>query len=123
MSVELFFSNPECRRRARDGPLADDIDAFAAWLAAEGYAPSTVRQKLHLAADVSRWLASRKLAVDDLDDDQVAAFHAARKPQQRRLGDAATGRQLLDLLRATGRVPTPHSGRDCGDSVERIAQT
>ena len=122
MSVELFFSNPECRRRARDGPLADDIDAFAAWLAAEGYAPATVRQKLHLAADVSRWLASRKLAVDDLDDDQVAAFHAARKPQQRRLGDAATGRQLLDLLRATGRVPTPHSGRDCADPVERVAQ-
>ena len=123
MSVELFFSNPEYRRRARDGPLADDIDAFAAWLAAEGYAPSTVRQKLHLAADLSRWLASRKLAVDDLDDNQVAAFHAACKPQQRRLGDATTGRQLLDLLRATGRVPTPHSGRDCGDPVERIAQT
>ncbi len=123
MSVELFFSNPECRRRARDGPLADDIDAFAVWLAAEGYAPSTARQKLHLAADVSRWLASQKLAVDDLDDDQVVAFHAVRKPQQRRLGDAATGRQLLDLLRATGRVPTPHSGRDCGDPVERVAQT
>ena len=72
---------------------------------------------------MSRWLASRKLAVDDLDDDQVAAFHAARKPQQRRLGDAATGRQLLDLLRAIGRVPTPHSGRDCDDPVEQIAQT
>ena len=123
MSVELFFSNPECRRKARDGPLADDIDAFAVWLAAEGYAPSTARQKLHLAADVSRWLASQELAVDDLNDDQVVAFHAVRKPQQRRLGDAATGRQLLDLLRATGRVPTPHSGRDCGDPVERAAQT
>ena len=53
MSVELFFSNPECRRKARDGPVADDIDAFAVWLAAESYAPSTARPKLHLAADVS----------------------------------------------------------------------
>lgn len=122
MSVELFFSNPECRRRARDGPLADDIDAFAVWLASEGYAPSTARQKLHLAADLSRWLASRKLAAEDLDDDQVAAFHAAREPQRRRLGDAASGSQLLDLLRARGRVPTPHCDRDCSDPLERIAQ-
>ena len=109
MSVELFFPNPECRRRARDGPLADDIDAFAAWLAAEGYASFTAKQKLRFAAEVSRWLTSRKLAVHDLDDDKMAAFHAARAPQQRQRGDAATGRQLLDLLRVTGRIPAPHS--------------
>ncbi len=123
MSVELFFPNPACRRRARDGPLADDIDAFAAWLAAEGYAPVTAKQKLQFAADVSRWLTSRKLAVDDLDGDQIAAFHAAREPQQRRRGDAATGRQLLDLLRVTGRIPSPHSDLPGDDPVERIAQT
>ena len=123
MSMELFFPNPECRRRARDGPLGDDIDAFAAWLAAEGYAPFTAQQKLHFAADVSRWLTSRKLAVDDLDSDQIAAFHAAREPQQRRRGDAATGRQLLDLLRVTGRIPSPPSDLPSDDPVERIAQT
>ncbi|MCY4601005.1 MAG: site-specific integrase [Acidobacteria bacterium] len=121
--MELFFPNPECRRRARDGPLGDDIDAFAAWLAAEGYAPFTAQQKLHFAADVSRWLTSRKLAVDDLDSDQIAAFHAAREPQQRRRGDAATGRQLLDLLRVTGRIPSPPSDLPSDDPVERIAQT
>ncbi len=123
MSVELFFPNPECQRRARDGPLADDIDAFAAWLAAEGYAPFTVKEKLQFAAGVGRWCASRKLAVEDLDEDQITAFHASREPQQRRAGDAASGRQLLDLLRSTGRIPSPHSGRSDDNLGERIAQT
>ena len=123
MSVELFFPNPECRRRAREGPLADDIDAFATWLAAEGYAPVTAKQKLQFAADVSRWLASRKLAVEDLDGDQIAAFNAAREPQQRRRGDAATGRQLLDLLRVTARIPSPQADLPGDGPVERIAQT
>ena len=123
MSVELFFPNPECQRRARDGPLADDIDAFAGWLAAEGYAPCTAKEKLRFAADVGRWCASRKLAVEDLDEDQITAFHASRQPQQRRLGDAASGRQLLELLRGTGRIPSPCSSPSADDPRERIAHT
>jgi len=123
MSVELFFPKPESQPRVREGPLADDINAFAVWLAAEGYAPFTARQKLQFAADLSRWLASRKLAVDDLDGDQIKAFHAAREPRRERHGDAATGRQLLDRLRVTGRVPPADSDPPGDDPLERIART
>ena len=122
MSLQLFFPRPECRRKARDGPLADAIDAFAAWLAAEGYAPCTARRKLLFAAAASRWLAARKLAVADLDSEQLEAFKAASEPRWRRRGDAATGRQLLDLLRVTGRIPPAHSDLPGDDPVGRIAQ-
>ena len=30
MSVQLVFLNPEGQQRTRDGPLADDLDEFAA---------------------------------------------------------------------------------------------
>ena len=123
MSIQLFFPNPKSQARVRDGPLADDIDAFSDWLAAEGYAPFTARRKLRFAADLSRWLASRKLAVEDLDGDRLEAFHAAREPQRRRRGDAATGRQLLDLLRAAGRIPPPQPDPPGDDPLERIART
>ncbi len=123
MSVALFFPNPESQPRVRDGPLADDIDAFAVWLAAEGYSPVAAGQKLQFAADLSRWLASRRLAVYDLDDDQVQAFHAAREPQRRRGGDATTGRQLLDHLRVTRRIPPADSDPLRDDALERTART
>ena len=78
---------------------------------------------MQLAADVGRWCASRRLAVEDLDEDQITAFHASRVPQQQRPGDAASGRQVLDLLGGTGRIPSSHSGPSDDDLGERIAQS
>ena len=77
MSIELFYPHPESQQRLRDGPLAYDIDAFAAWLAVEGYASPTAKKKLQFAADLSRWLESHQLAVKDLDCERVEAFQAA----------------------------------------------
>ena len=76
MSVQLFYPHPESQQRLRDGPLAHDIDAFAAWLAEEGYACSTARKKLQFAADLSRWLEFHELAVEDLDCERVAVARA-----------------------------------------------
>ena len=46
MSVELFFPTKKSQERLRVGPLARDIDGFAVWVAAEGYAQRTAEQKL-----------------------------------------------------------------------------
>lgn len=62
---------------------------------------------MHLAADVSRRLASRKLALDDLDDEQVATFDAAREPQQRRCGGIRTGHLLSYRAAKPGHQPAP----------------
>ena len=105
MTMQLFFSNPESFQRLRAGPLADDLDGFAAWMAAEGFAPSTSREKLRLASDLSLWLDGCGLALDALDERRVEEFLQALDPQRRRHSDAATGRQLLAHLRQQGRVP------------------
>ena len=105
MTMQIFFSTPERQQRLRAGPLSDDIDGFAAWLASEGFDPNTGRQKLRLVSDLSRWLDHSGLAVNTLDERRVEEFLQALEPQRRRLGDAAAGRQLLAHLRQNGRVP------------------
>ena len=122
MSVELFFPTPESQRRVRAGPLADDIDAFAGWLAAEGYAPFTAKQKLRFATDLSHWIESSALAVEDLDLERVETFRSARDPRRQRRGDAATARQLLDLLRDAGRIPPPRSDPPGDDPIGPIVR-
>ena len=121
MSVELFYPHPESQQRLRDGPLASDIAAFAAWLAVEGYSCRTAKKKLQFAADLSRWLESHHLEVETLDCERVEAFRSARDSRRKRRGDDATARQLLDLLRESGRIPPPRSDPP-GDPIERIAR-
>ena len=56
MSTELFFPEATIQQRLRVGPLACEIDGFAARLASQGFAHATAKQKLRLIGDVSRWL-------------------------------------------------------------------
>jgi site-specific recombinase XerD len=90
------------------GQLAFHADQFAALLAQEGYAPATVRGKLQLLDDLSRWLKRRKLQAADLDEQRIRLFlrYRARRHRTRRL-DAATCKQLLGFLRGLGCVPRP----------------
>ena len=120
MSIHFVFPNPDHQQRLRAGPLADDIDGFAAWLADEGYGRSTARDKLQLAADLSLWLAEQGLAIDAVNEQRVAAFLHARKPRR---GDLASGRQLLAYLRKRGRVPAALCGPPADSALERIART
>jgi integrase/recombinase XerD len=56
------------------GQLALHADRFAALLEEQGYAPVTVREKLQLLGDLSRWLKRRKLQATDLDEQRVGLF-------------------------------------------------
>jgi hypothetical protein len=66
-------------------------DRFAALLAQGGYARVTVREKLQLLGDLSRWLKRCKLQATDLDEQRIRSFlrYRARRHCRRR-GDAAT---------------------------------
>lgn len=81
-------------------------DRFAALLAHEGYARTTVREKLQLLGDLSRWLKRRKLQATDLDEQRIRSFlkYRARRHRGGR-GDVATSRQILGYLRDLGYVP------------------
>ena len=93
-------------QHVQEGPLAPHTDAFGALLEQEGYAPTTVRQKLKLHDDLSGWLARRKLHTADLDEQRLGLFLRSRARRDRtRRGDAATCRQLVGFLRRLGCVP------------------
>lgn len=121
-SIEHFFPHPISRQRVRAGPLGRHIDAFATWLAAEGYTLGSAQAKLRFVADLSRWLEDQGLPVEALDEQRVSAFLLTLEPRHRHCGDATTGRQLLGHLRANLHIPaasTPGGKRP----IERILDT
>ena len=120
MSTELFFPTSRSRRRLRTGPLAHDIDGFAAWLAAEGYAYKTARMKLWLTRNVSCWLEQQGLGIEALNERRFDAFQLSRGGRRPPRDHASTGRQLLRYLRDNSRVPPAASDRSADDPIGRI---
>ena len=125
MSTELFFPGPRSRRWLRAGPLAPDLDRFAARLAAEGYSHPSARDKLRLLRNLSTWLEREGHGIETLDEQRFDVFLRTRAPRSRRRGEAATGRQMLSHLRREGRIPPAPADAD-GDGpirgIERIYQ-
>lgn len=120
MSTELFFPDPTIRQRLRVGPLASDIDGFAAHLADEGFARTTAKQKLRFVRDLSRWLEGQRLSVRALDEDLAKAF--VRDHGREHLGDAATCRALLRYLRDRRRIPLARPGECLVGPTEQVEQ-
>ena len=56
------------------GPLAPWAAGFESWLAARGYSPWTVRYRVCMLADLSRWLAREGLGVRDLTAQRAELF-------------------------------------------------
>ena len=106
--IEQFFSDSATRERLFVGPLANDIDRFAAMLASRGYARSTARDKLRLLGHLSEWLRQRNLGATDLDERLIDRFrrHRVRRGRVDR-ATVPTCRALLAFLRETGRVLVP----------------
>ena len=123
MSIERFFPNPASRQRLRAGPLAEDIDAFADHLAAEGYACSTAQRKLWFVASLSRWLTGKQLAVEALDDQRVETFLCERGPHRGPPSNKANARQVLSWLRGSGRIPPARRSPADDTPIERVART
>jgi hypothetical protein len=61
-------------------PLATYAAGFAAFLAAQGYVPGSVRLQAQLVAELSRWLDAEGLSVDGLTELQAKRFIAASRP-------------------------------------------
>ena len=124
MSTELFFPTARSQRWLRTGPLIHDLDGFAAHLATERYARVTIRDKLRLVRNLSRWLEREGLGIDALDEQRFEDFLLARRRNSRSNGEATTGRQLLNFLRESGRAPAAVPTASGGDHpVEQIAGT
>lgn len=91
---------------ARDlGVLDRYADGFTAWLAARGYAPSTVGKQFTLMGRLGRWLASKRIPLDALDDDAARRFTCSVRSSGRTQLSIRGVMPVLEYLRSTGAVP------------------
>ena len=100
--IEQLFSTRKVIVRLRAGPLGEYMDAFAAELSAQGYSPSTLRQKIRWVACLNQWLSDRQIDAVGLNEERVAEFsawHSAERSSQD--PDTVTFRQLLCSLRVS----------------------
>ena len=121
MSVTEFFTFPRVRRRMYAGPLGPYVDAFTERLLQLGYSKRTIRDKIRVVAQFSRWLVRHDLRAADVDVARRKRFLAHRK----RAGgwtseDAAALRELQALLCEQGVTHVPDTQKT--DSArERMA--
>lgn len=118
--VDRFFARRRTVERMRSGPLGRHVDEFAQRLEEQGYKRGSVSCKIRLVADLSRWLARRRMGASDLDERRVELFL-----RQRRLvlpnycGERPALQQLLIQLREMGVTPIPSQIAKCTE-LERI---
>ena len=78
------------------GPLEPFAAGFDAELARLGYTPAGTRRKLEAVAHLSCWLAGRGMTADDIGDETIAGFVAARRAAG--YSSQLTGRSLAWML-------------------------
>ena len=94
--------------RLHAGPLAEDVDDFAEWLADQGYARITGRRKLRLVGNLSRWMGDQRLDLSALDQTQLERFLVSQSCRGKDTSTVmAGGRELLAWLHETGRLAPP----------------
>lgn len=106
--MNQYFRYDAARRRLRVGPLSGYLDSFARVLSGHGYAVDTGQKQLRTVARLSQWMASRKLAAKDLDEQVVTrSLQARRRRGLMRPVEPKTLALLLEHLRQEGVVGRP----------------
>src|SRR3954471_23315965 len=91
--------------RRKPGGLGPPVEGDREWLVRQGYTPSTVRNMLKELGQVGRWLGVQGLEADQLDEQQLAVFIAARRTAgYRRVPGPRAMAPLLNYLREVGVV-------------------
>src|ERR1700724_399384 len=122
MSTGVFFKFPKIIRYLHAGPLGVHMDAYAALLQEQGYARQSAQVHLQVLADFSRWLQSRKLWVDDIDDTKLQHYFRCRSRFVRRHRGASRAlTKILGMLRDRGIAKT-ETALVAIDSVERAEE-
>ena len=99
MSKTGFFAFVGTRRRMYAGPLGPHVDEFIVWLQQQHYTDHSIRCKIRVVADFSRWLSRRHLGADAADSERVRRFLEHRERTSGCTpGDFSALRQVADLL-------------------------
>lgn len=103
--LESLFKSPAAVQRLRSGILGSCVDPFVTRLAELGYTPWACHAQVVLVADLGRWMAHRRLRVEDLNEAHVSKYVAQRGRQADRRRLACL--HFLDYLRWQEVIP-PH---------------
>lgn len=99
------FVAPSTAQRLRSCILGSYLDTFSAGLFDLGHKLSTIRSKLWVVSDLTRWMCKKRLAVVDLDERRIDEYLEARRRRGRGCrGFGSTALRLLDGLRSDGMV-------------------
>lgn len=121
--MKCIISDQVILLRPPEGPLALYIASFSKWASEQGYAPYSLRQRIRIAVDFSRWLAEKSVRLRSVSSWHTAQYLRYRARRQRiREGDATALRQLLDVLRQQGVIPAERIQRRRLSPVDRCAQ-
>jgi site-specific recombinase XerD len=103
--INQLFTFPSTIERLRQGPLSEHLDAYAAAVAEQGYAPHSISRQIVAIANFSRWLKRKHIEIESLNQQVVDRFLRLRRRQQRlgRGGPRALDR-MLSMLRQKGIV-------------------
>ena len=123
MSIELFLPGPRSPQALRVGPLAGELDGFAAWLATQGYARQTGENKLRLVRHLSLWLEREGLGVEALDEERFDRFLRTRGAPGKTNGGLVTGRELLAHLRRGGRIADAPDDMGSDDAITLVERS
>ncbi len=89
--------------RPLEGPLAAHIHSFAKWASEQGYALSSLRKQVRIAAYFSRWLGRNSVRLHSVSLEHAAEYLRSRARRVRiHKGDAPALRYLIECLRRDG---------------------
>jgi site-specific recombinase XerD len=119
--INQLFTFSSTIERLRQGPLSEHLDAYAAGVAEQGYAPHSIREQIVVIADFSRWLKQKQIDIRALDSEVVDRFlHLRRRHQRVRRGDPKALERLLSMLSQIGVVKPPHQPPVADNAPARI---
>ncbi len=110
-----------------EGPLAGLIRSYSAWIVDQGYRLASLRERVRMAADLSRWLGRQAVRASDIQTEHFAQYLRYRRRRGKRVhGAAAALAQLRDYLRAEGVIAperivssSPTAAQRCAQEFER----
>lgn len=109
--------------RVPEGPLADHLGSFTGWVSEQGYAASSLWQRVHLAACFSSWLGKQGIHLRSISSEHPAQYlrYRARRVKPTR-SDVAALRHLLDFLRRQSLIPAAQEPSRRVTPVERCVR-
>src|SRR6185312_622561 len=106
-----------------EGPLAALIRPYSDWVIEQGYRLAPLRQRVRMAADLSRWLGSCGVQVSEIQSQHFAQYLRYRRRRRRTVrGDAFALAQLRDYLCKEGVIPPKRIVASSLTDVQRCAQ-